>query len=422
MKLRDIVSIGTSAAALLAVLSLAPVTADGQAQANAQTRGAIFPRQLTVYDRRGKLLRTLGEPGDYYQPVVSPDGTRLAVGRADPGTPANIWVFDLSTGASTQVTSNPSPEAAPVWSPDGSQIAYVSIRENYTGLYRKASNGTGSEELLYRHTLGAGMFITDWSPDGRFLLLHSGGVLYLLPLTGERTPVELVREEFKVLGARFSPDSRFLAYGSDESDRNEVYVRPFDPSLGFSPGAGRWQVSNQGDLDMVHWRQDGREIYYLGADGGMMAVEVTTTPAFQAGPAKLLFQAPTTDPPYGNPGALGSISRDGQRFVFAVPLPPERKQVTVPPEILTKYTGTYEAPAALDTSVPFEGNVVVTLEGDQLMVQPAGAEKRPLFSESETYFFFKTTNGDIEFVKDDKGAVTHLILYQGNLRTKATRQ
>ena len=80
MKLRDIASSATSAAALLAVLSLASISADGQAQANGQARGAPFPRQLTVYDRAGKVLRTLGEPGDYYQPALSPAGTRLAVG------------------------------------------------------------------------------------------------------------------------------------------------------------------------------------------------------------------------------------------------------------------------------------------------------------------------------------------------------
>ena len=111
-------------------------------------------------------------------------------------------------------------------------------------------------------------------------------------------------------------------------------------------------------------------------------------------------------------GTLGSISRDGQRIVFALPLPPDRKEVTVAPEILTKYVGTYVCCVGWGYD-----DWVVTLEGSQLMIRPVGSyelqQKFPLFAESETYFFLKGTNGDIEFVKDDNGNVTHLNLYQG---------
>ena len=383
---------------------------DGQAPARA--KGAPFPEQLTLFDRQGKVLRTVGNPGDYSLPAFSPDGTRLLVLKY-----TDIWVFDLSTGRSTQFTPDPSRYRSAVWSPDGTQIAYSSFRENYTGVYRKASNGTGSEEQLYRHTLGVvAVRLTDWSPDGRFLFFFvQGDVLYALPLNGDRKAVELVREEFSAFGGRLSADSRFLVYSSDESGRDEVYVRAFDSSSGgFSPAGGKWQVSDQGGQPL-HWRQDGRELYYLAKDGGVMAVEVTTTPAFKAGPPKLLFRAPATD------GGNGAISRDGQRFVFAVPVPPERKQVTIPPEILAKYTGTYVLPTVSDGPM----DVVVTLEGNQLMIQ-LGAEpqKLPLAAESDTYFFNRQPGGDrdIEFVKDDTGAVTHLIQYTGGPGAKATRK
>jgi dipeptidyl aminopeptidase/acylaminoacyl peptidase len=434
---RHRVSIGTTAGALLAVLLLAPQPADGQAQTgtgiqaegNARAKGAPFPRQLTVYDREGKVLRILGEPGFYTQPMFSPDGMRLAVVKVDSGgwswglsdsvrgAGADIWVFDILRGTSTRVTSDPAPESAPVWSPDASQIAFSTTRPGfdivptlltYAGLYRKASDGTGSEDLLYQHTPGAGMTPRDWSLDGRFLSFDSGDVLYTLPLDGERKAIEFSREEFESLEARFSPDGRFLAYRSDETGRNEVFVRSIDPSSGLPAADGKWQVSNQGALGMVHWRGDGRELYYLAADGAVMAVEVTTTPAFKAGPEKLLFQAPSTIPLTsltGLPGALGSISRDGQRFVFAVPLPPERKEITVEPETLAKYTGTYVQNRQFD--------YVVSLERGQLLIQAVGAEQHPLFAESETSFFFKATNGDLEFVKDKNGDVTHFVLYLG---------
>ena len=162
-----------------------------------------------------------------------------------------------------------------------------------------------------------------------------------------------------------------------------------------------------------------------------MAVDVTTAPAFQAGTPKLLFRAPATFPLTGvferegtnapecydtSPGGRceqGSISRDGQRFVFAVPLPPERTQVTVTPGILAQYTGTY---------VENRRDWMVTVEGNQLMIQRTEREKVPLFAESETKFFLKASNGDFEFVKDDQGDVKYLFMYRGGAPTQAIRQ
>lgn len=387
---------------------------DGLAPARA--KGAPFPRQLTLFDRQGKVLRLVGEPGQYARPAFSPDGTRLMVRK---GT--HIWVFDLSTGRSTQFTRDASVYRSAVWSPDGTQIAYTSFREGYTGVYRKASNGTGSEELLYKHMLGVvAVALTDWSPDGRFLSFFvQGDVLYVLPLNGDRKAVELVRDEYSATGARLSPDSRFLGYSSDESGRDEIYVRSFDPSSGqFSGDGGKWKVSDQGGRGPVHWRFDGRELYYLAPDGGVMAVEVSRTPAFRAEPPKLLFRAPDTASMQD-----GSISRDGQRFVFAVPVQPDRKEVTVPPEILARYTGTYVLPTPSDGVELID--VVVTLEGRQLMMQlGARQQKSPLAAESETSFFNRQPGGDrdIEFVTDDKGAVTHFIQYTGGPGAKATRK
>jgi hypothetical protein len=416
------------AAIITGLFPIAPLA--GQAKdADAKPRGGPFPQQLTVYDPRGQVVRTLGEPANYGQMTFSPDGTRIAVAKRrpvvirpgvwafDPSAGAirpddnvrefDIWTFHISTGAATQITSEPGVKWMSVWSPDGSRIAYVARRNGYDGLYQKASNGTGREELLHRHTLGASIWnLTDWSPDGRFVCFASGGVLLVLPFDGDRTAVELVREEYSVGWCGFSPDGRFLAYDSDESGRDEIYVRPFEaPSRSLSTTGRKWQVSTKGGTGLF-WARTG-ELYYLAADGAFMAVEVTTTPTLQVGTSKVLFRWSGT--------TFSEISRDGERAlaryrVFSVRTPPpERNVVTVPLEVLARYVGTY----ALS---PFEWDYLVTLEDGRLMLQVGTANgKSPLFPESDTYFFRRTPEGDtdFEFVEGVAGKVTHLIQHGG---------
>ena len=130
---------------------------------------------MTIFDRQGKVTGTVGDPGFYIQPGISPDGKRLVVMRNDPKTSnQDIWTFDIASGKGNAVTNDTSPENAPIWSPDATQVAYVSFREPYSGIYRKAWDGTGNEELLFRYTPGAFMVLTDWSPDGKFLTFWTG--------------------------------------------------------------------------------------------------------------------------------------------------------------------------------------------------------------------------------------------------------
>jgi len=281
-------------------------------------------RQITVLDRQGKVLSTVGPPGSYLQPGLSPDATRVVVMRNDPRTAnQDIWTFDLATGKGNAVTNDTPPENAPVWSPDGKQVAYVSTRESYAGIYRKAWDGTGNEEVLFRYTPGAGMVLTDWSPDGKFLTFYTG-VLLLVQLRPDqqaldRKAIEWLREDYDVVQGRFSPDGRFLAFLSNEAnvDKMEVYVRPFDANKPEAPAGPAVQVSKSGALGMVSWRQDGKEMYFLTRDWEVMAVDITTAPAFQAGTPKLLFKLPGPMP--GNPAQWKNVSSDGQRFIFAMP-------------------------------------------------------------------------------------------------------
>ena len=280
-----------------------------------------------MFDRAGIALKTVGEAGPFGQPSLSADGTRVAVVRNDPETGnQDVWAFDVATGRGRAITSDPSADAAPIWSPDGKHVAFVSTRGDYTGIYRKAWNGTGHAELLYQHTAGTpSVVLTDWSADGRFLSFYAGDVLYVLPLDGDRKAVEIERSEFSTIGGRFSPDARFLAYLSDESGRYEVYVRPFDSvrdTRGL-PLAQPWRVSPKGAQGMISWRPDGKEIRYLASDGSFVAVGVTVTPGFQSETPSVLFRPPSQGGggPYtatGNAVQLRNMNRAGDRFVFAV--------------------------------------------------------------------------------------------------------
>ena len=153
-------------------------------------------------------------------------------------------------------------------------------------------NGTGTEELFYKSSEGKGP--TSWSPDGRFLLYYSLGQpthVKLLAASGpaDRAPVPVVDPQFNSITARFSPDGRWIAYTSNESGTNEVSVRPFDPATG-TPGTPIVLTSGGGRTPL--WRGDGKEIFYLGPDGMVTAMEVSTATGFKAGTPKPLFKAP----------------------------------------------------------------------------------------------------------------------------------
>jgi Tol biopolymer transport system component len=280
-------------------------------------------QQLTVFDRQGQVVQKVGEPGMYSQPSFSPDGTRLLVLKGDLQTAQqDFWTIELATGKATRLSNDSNPKVFPLWSRDGKHVYYASFRDNDIAIYRRLSDGTGTEELAFKYTPGAGVLPTDVSPDGKYLVCDSGGVILVVPLAGDpasRKEIEYLREEFSDGIGRLSPDGKFMAYRSDEAqpERGEVYVRPFDASTG-KPGEGKWQVSKNGVNAMLHWRADGKELFFRGQNLEsnellVMSVDVTTTPTFSAGTPKLLFKLPG---PIG--GNLGNISRDGQRFVFAV--------------------------------------------------------------------------------------------------------
>ena len=280
-------------------------------------------QQLTIFNRSGEVLQKIGEPAQYGGPSFSPDGTRLLVSKNDQQIgQADLWVIDLASGKQTRLTNDRFPKVNPLWSPDGKYIYFASFRNGDFPVYRRPSDGTGEEELVYKYTAGAFVGLSDISADGKYLVCDSGGFIMVVPLTGDpasRKGIEFLREEFDDTLGRLSPDGRLMAYRSDEAqaERGEIYVRPFNAATGL-PGDGKWRVSKDGVLAMLHWRADGKEIFFRGLNLEsnellVVSVEVETTPTFKPGTPKVLFKLPG---PLG--GNLGNISRDGQRFVFAI--------------------------------------------------------------------------------------------------------
>jgi Tol biopolymer transport system component len=292
-------------------------------------------RRLTVFDRAGRVVAKVGPPGIYGQPNFSPDGKNIAVMRTDPQKgKADVWNYEIATGKGTAITNDNFPTNAPVWSPDGKQIAYVSTRQSYAGIYRKSADGSGQEEQLFRYTPGAGMTLTDWSPDGKFLTFDTGclnsSLLLLVPLDPNVKPLdrkafEWLREDYDATLGRFSPDGRYIAFLSNEGEKDvstfQVYVRPFDASKPetYPPGKAISISNNKGGAwFMIFWRQDGKELIYMTRDLEVMSVDVTTTPTFQAGTPKLLFKMDVR-----LPGAFmrgKNVTADGQRSVFPMPV------------------------------------------------------------------------------------------------------
>jgi Tol biopolymer transport system component/predicted Ser/Thr protein kinase len=266
--------------------------------------------ELTWYDRQGKKLGTVGEPGNYTNPALSPDGKRLAVSRFDPAAGARaIWVLDLARGVSSRFTFDRADDTNALWSRDGSWIAFSSARKAAAirDLYWKSASGAGAEETILEDS--GNKSLECWSPDGKFLLfnLNLGREIDAVPVNGDRKPVTVLKSAFSLDHASVSPDGRWIAYTSQESGRGrEVFVQNFPPA------GGKWQIST-GEGTEPSWRRDGKELYFI--DGTKLeAVEVKASGySFEAGIPKELFSVPEA---IGGRRNNYVATPDGQRFLF----------------------------------------------------------------------------------------------------------
>jgi len=276
-------------------------------------------RQLTWFNRQGDIVGRPGERAPYGTMKVSPDGTRAAVVQNDPRQPdnADLWIVDLTSGASTRFTFGPGFDGQPVWSPDGRSIAWMAIRNNELGLYRKAADGTGTDERLAAPKGFTNL--TDWTHNG-FLIFAIGGHVHAMPVnpdaSGNRTPIPVIQSPGNERGAYVSPDNRWIAYMSSETGRDEIYVQPF--SVG-SKASGKWMVS-RGTRGMARWRGDSKELMFVNGDGAVVAVDVAPGPAFQTSAPRKLFQMPLDLLSNQNVGTLADAPRDLQRLLMVMPV------------------------------------------------------------------------------------------------------
>jgi eukaryotic-like serine/threonine-protein kinase len=294
-------------------------------------RASAETSQLTIFDRQGKVLGIVGEPGSYSYVAFSPDGKRVVASRYDlRSTSENLWMMDLARGISTRFTFDSQHDFYPVWSPDGSRIGFGSDRDGADHAFQKLSNGGGDDELLFKFDQGAGEVPLSWSDDGRFLLFGQAPVAsatnWVLPLDKD---AHAAGKPFLFAGKgigiepKFSPGPQgrplWIAYASKESGRYEIYVRPFDPNSanGVPPGGGKWQVSTQGGVS-PRWNSDGKELFYVVPDGTIMSAEVSgSNGVFQSGIPKTLFKPKGSTPP--QPGYYyWDASPDGTKFIFTV--------------------------------------------------------------------------------------------------------
>ena len=278
------------------------------------TQGTARPALLTWLDRTGATAGTVGAPGQYTNATLSPDGTRLAVSLTA-GTPANrdIWIVDVASGAMTRLTTDPAVDATPVWSPASDEVIFSSTRSGIYQMYRRAADGSGADTLVAKDDRAS--IATDWSSDGTRVLFtrtaagSTGLDVWVHVVGGRSSP--LVETTGTDDNAAFSPDGRWVAYQSNASGQDNVWIVP---SAGTAAGsAGARQVSTAGGTQ-PRWRRDGRELYFLSPDGALMAVDVPDADAARiAAPRRLLPPSMTLVIRHSY-----TTSLDGQRVLMPV--------------------------------------------------------------------------------------------------------
>jgi serine/threonine protein kinase len=266
--------------------------------------GVSALRSLVHVDENGELIKEIDSEAAYDRIRVSPDGRRVAVTLLDT-TSGNedIWVFDMERGTRTRLTFGEGPERSPVWSPDGTRVAYQSGATGNGDIYVRSASGSGEEELLY--TSPASDTAEDWSRDGKYLAFNkvesNKTDLWILNVeSGEAEP--LITGDFEEGWGYFSPDGKWLAYLSNESGPWQAYAVRF-PNV----KDGRWQISTRAAEWIVGWRDDGRELYYLDDNYDVVAVEVTSGEGFEVGPPRRLFRIESS--------SSWSLLGDGKSFV-----------------------------------------------------------------------------------------------------------
>jgi len=268
--------------------------------------------EMRWYDRQGRQLGSLGPPGFYVTPRISPDGRKVAYMQSDSTSPRfNIWVRELESSRAVRLTQQAGIYVNPVWSPDGTRIVFQCQLKGVMDLCVAPVGGGSEPQMLYESSMWK--TLGSWMPDGKRLLFANQDPktdqdIVMMP-AGGGDPTVILRTPFLEQRPQASPDGTCFAFVSNVSGRFEVYVR----NLG--GGESQWQISTESGGN-PKWRADGKELFFEGGDGYLMAMPWHGTP----GTPVRLFQFPERSEP-GQLGVevFGDVTPDGQRFLLNVP-------------------------------------------------------------------------------------------------------
>ena len=279
--------------------------------------GPAVDRQFVWRDRTGRQIGNAAAPGLYTTNFdLARDGTQIAVGQRDrQSSQYDLWLLDWARNLPRRLTFDPalSPNGNVVWSPDGRRVAFASQRAGNRDIYERNVNGAGTDTPLLATPFDE--WPEDWSEDGRYLAYGRNttqgiGGLFALPLFGDRTPITIADTPFGEDEPRFSKDGRWVAYNSDESGMNQVYL------VSFPATDHKRQISTDGGVQ-PRWRHDGKELFYLGLDGRIMAVDLRIDSTIEAGVPRPLFNTRLNVDQARDQFA---VAADGQRFLVQEPI------------------------------------------------------------------------------------------------------
>ena len=279
-------------------------------------------QNLTWFDRKGMSAGTLGPPGEYQQPRISPDGTRVIFNRPDDnGGNRDVWLIETGRGVLARLTKDPANEWNQTWSPDGRRILFASDRGGHRvgSAWEKISMDPGAGE---RPVEGLPDWANpeDWSADGKWIVFTNGashGDVWIAPTFGDKKPFRFFDSGSEDRIPRFSPDGKWIAYHSNESGRFEIYVRPF--AGGPAESGRKVQISVQGGF-YATWSRDGKELFYLGPDSKLYAAPVKDLGRAATLPARNLSSPPArgTPPPGQRRKARASMFRRTPRSSYSL--------------------------------------------------------------------------------------------------------
>jgi eukaryotic-like serine/threonine-protein kinase len=273
-----------------------------------QTTAAMPRSEMVSFTRAGRRIDLPGAAGNLVDPSLSFDGKRVAMMRWA-NAASDVWVVDATRASSARLTLDPAIDYAPIWSPDGASIVFASNREGPSDLFLIPSGGGARETAIVASS--EVKHPTDWTVDGRLIVFESKSPqtdwdVWTVPAAGGRA-VPFLQTGFAERLGRLAPNRRWMAYVSNESGRDEVYVRSFPEA------DAKWMISTAGGTE-PRWRRDGEELFYLAADHRLMAVPVKTLSRFARGIPRALFATPMIeDRSWGY-----DVAPDGERFVVTV--------------------------------------------------------------------------------------------------------